>query len=124
MISPSRGTDALAERLAELGADRLTQKKPVLRVSRRGFNREARWHGRLPSHALVGIGIGDDGEHRAGILEPAAAIAAQILAHGAALDIDVMPSLGIVYGSGKHVLDIADRKAARDQLLARRMQPR
>src|SRR5262249_14116691 len=60
------------------------------------------------------IAVGDQSEHPGGILESAAPVAAQPVAHGAGLDINIMPRGRIARCCLNHMLDVADLKSAGD----------
>ena len=71
----------------------------------RGLDREGRLDGDVAGLALIGVAIGNETEHPCGVLEAAALVAAEIVAHGAAFDVDVVPALAEAIASapcGRH----------------------
>ena len=71
------------------GRERLGEQVPVVKVSRRRLDRQARANRDGAALALVMVGVDDEAEHEFGVGERSARGAAQVGAHGPRLDIDV-----------------------------------
>jgi hypothetical protein len=85
-------------------------------TARLGLNRD------IAALVLIGIAIGDQPEHPGGVVEPAALVAAQPVAHGAGLNVNVMSCGRVARCRLNHMLDIVDLEpAGHDALVVERV---
>src|SRR5262249_35269965 len=98
-----------------------SEQVPEMEIPGRGLDHKARPDRDVAALVLVGAAVGDESEHPGGVLETAALVAAPVVAHGSALDIDVVSGEGVADCGAHRVLDTVELEALRDDAFVDRI---